>query len=313
MTDFLDLSTVDPEASVVLTVGWRTGRKLRLKQMLLGERVTNEFKQVVAGTLDNLAQRDSEIWTPDADLTPETYLTLTTAQLGAAPVLATEHGELTLSQALLAPEALPLLDPHELPAANLELYAITVGDIPGERTAFLRRNNPRRGLRAGRIYTSYRDVLQNIDDPVFGFDRDIDLVFLGDQVHVLSQATFAALFRDQEALAGQIPSWTAVLGDHVPLEAAGRDRLNQRALRDSRIARRLESIVTRGHLADVSIDELRDKMTEVGLDPDAHLDSNGQLSLEDEHISTVLNFLNEDLFYGVITQIGFRADRKAPR
>lgn len=313
MTDPVDLADIDPDASIVLTVGWRTGRKLRLKQMLLGEKVTAEFGEVVAGALETLGQREAEPWSPDADLSPETYLTLTASQLGTAPVLASEHNDLTLSQALLAPEALPLLDPHELPAANLELYAITVGDVPGERAAFLRRNNPRRGLRAGRIYTSYRDVLQNIDDPVFGFDRDIDLVFYGDQVHVLSQATFAALFRDQEALAGQIPGWTESLGQHVPLESAGRERLNQRALRDSRLARRLEAIVTRGHLADVTVDELREKMVEVGLDPSAHLNSNGELSLEDEHISTALNFLNEDLFYGVITQVGFRADRKAPR
>lgn len=308
-----DLSSIDPAGAIALTVGWRSGTKLRLAQIALGAKVAAEFRDLVALTLEDMADRTPEPWTPDAELSPETYLTITTDLLGQAPILHADHEDLTLSEAVLAPEALPMLHPADLPARDLELYAITVGDTPGSRAAFLRRSNPRRGLRAGRVLTSYSDVLVKIEDPIFGFDLIVDLVFVGDDVHVLSPNTFSRLFRDQEALAAQVPSWTGVIADAVPMSAEGRERLQERALRDGRLSRRLEAIASRGHLPGITAAELRETMTAVGLNPDELLDDQGQLVLQDEHIPQVLYFLNEDLFYGALTSTGFRADRKAVR
>lgn len=313
MNSYVDAGEIDPDDPINLTVGWRSGSKLKLAQMLLGVDVVQQFREVVAETLDIFNQRTPEPWSPEADLTPETYLTLHRDLLGAAPILAAEHGDTTLAEALLAPEGLPVLHPNDLPARDIELYAITVGAVPGARAAFLRRSNPRRGLRAGRLLTSYSDVLTRIDEPVFGFDLAIDLVFVGDQVHVLSQVTFAKLFRDQDALVQQVPTWAAEISSHLPLEVSGRARLEERALRDSRLARRLENIATRGHLEGISEQILREKMVAVALDPELLLNADGELTLEDDHIPQVLHFLNEDLFYGVLTNAGFRADRKAPR
>ncbi|WP_460870314.1 hypothetical protein [Nocardioides pakistanensis] len=281
--------------------------------MVLGEEVVEQFRQLVADTLDSLEERTSEEWSPEADLTPETYLTLNRTLLGEAPLLASEHEDLTFVDALLAPEALPVLPPSDLPARDLELYAITVGSQPGERASFVRRSNPRRGLRAGRLLTSYHDVLARIDAPVFGFDLDIDLILVGDLVHVLSQTTFAKLFRDQETLIGRVPAWTGAVAAHIPMADEGRARLEAKVLRDSRLARRLETIANRGHLEGITTEEIRSKMAVVGLDHEVLINAQGELTLEEEHIPSVLHFLNEDLFHGVLTNAGFRADRKAPR
>jgi hypothetical protein len=286
---------------------------MKLGQVLLGPDVAAPFRDVVGETLEDLSQKTSEPWSPEADQNAETYLTLTRDLLGDAPVLSTEHSDVTFAEALLAAESLPVITPANVPAANLELYALTVGNTPGARAAFVRRSNPRRGLRAGRILTSLHDTLTRIEEPVFGFDLLMDLVLAGDEVHVLSQNTFRALFRDQEALIAQVPRWTSTLAAHIPIAAAGVERLGTKALRDRRVASRLETIVNRGHLDGITQEKLTETMTKVGLDPGVLLNSQGQIEFADEHIPTVLQFLNEDLFYGAITNLGFRADKKAPR
>ena len=286
---------------------------MRLGQVLLGSEVAATFREVIADTLDDMSQRENEAWTPEADQSSETFLTLHQDLLGSAPVLASDLTQPTFAEALLTAEGLPVLTPQSIPAANLELYALTIGNTPGSRAAFVRRANPRRGLRAGRLLTSLSDTLTRIDEPVFGFDLNIDLIFVGERVHVLSQSAFRALFRDQEALAAQVPAWTGDLAGHLPISQAGLDRLAAKAVRDRRIASRLETIVNRGHLDGITSDRIRETMTQVGLDPDVLLTDAGELEFADEHIPTVLQFLNEDLFYGAITNVSFRADKKAAR
>lgn len=132
-------------------------------------------------------------------------------------------------------------------------------------------------------------------------------------MHVLSQVTFAKLFRDQETLIGRVPAWAASVAAHVPMAAEGRARMEAKVLRDGRLARRLETIANRGHLDGITIEEVREKMVAVGLDHEALISDDGELTLEEERIPSVLHFLNEDLFHGVLTNAGFRADRKALR
>lgn len=234
--------------------------------------------------------------------------------LGDAPILAPEHSGASLFEIALSAEALDVLDPNELPAADMGFYVITLGDEPGHRAAFLRRANPRRGLRGGKIWTSYHDVLTRIDEPVFAFDDLVDLVFFEDEALVLSQTAFVALFRSQETLMAQVPRWTSDLSAHVPISGEGIVRLNALAIRNSRAKARLEAIVRRGHLATVSAAVIAEKLVEVGLDVEALINSDGELVFEtDDEAMMALQFLNEDLFVGTLTSTGFRADKKATR
>ena len=309
-----DPTNIDSEASLTLSVGWKSGQKTKLRQLTVGDDVAEALRDVVRATLDNLEERTPENWAPDADLSPETYLTIDSGELGDAPALASEHVSASLFELLVSAESLENLDPNELPAADMGFYVVTIGDDPGHRAAFLRRTNPRRGLRSGKIWTSYHDVLTRIDEPVFAFDDLVDLVFYENQVSVLSQTAFVALFRSQETLAAQVPLWTKDLSTHVSISAEGADRLVALALRNSRAKARLEAIVRRGHLADVSAEVIKTKLEEVGLDVDTLLDEKGQMVFaNDNEAMMALQFLNEDLFVGTLTRTGFRADKKAAR
>lgn len=228
-------------------MGWRSGRKTKLGQLSVGAEVAAVLRDVVSAALADLADRSPEPWAPDADLSQETYLTMHASGLGDAPTLAAEHQGLSLVNALLAAEALPVLHPEELSSPHLGFYAITVGDTPGERALLLRRTNPRRGLKRGRMMTCYSDVLKRIEKPVFAFNELIDLVFLGERVFVLSQTAFIALFRSQETLMAQVAKWTSELAVHVGITKEGQQWLSAKAIRDSRAKTRLEAIVKRGH------------------------------------------------------------------
>lgn len=303
---------INAQATVTLSVGW-TSTRTKLRQVPLSHDVADAFREVLNSTLTDLAARDAQPWAPDADLSPETYLTIIVSELGEKPELVSEHDGATLMDALLAAEDLPVLDRGTLPAGDLSFYAITVGDTAGQRAVFLRRTNPRRGLKRGRIYSIFSDALQTVEEPIFAFDEWMDLVCVGDTVAVLSQTVFAALFRGQDALQKQIPAWTTDLNAAVAIAESGRERLEKRALRDSRIRARLEAIVRRGHLTSVSGETLRGAMETSGLDPDHLIDADGNFVLEDEDIAPVLYFLNEDLFAGALTNTSFRADKKATR
>jgi hypothetical protein len=309
----VDLSGIDPDAALTLVVGWKSGQKMKLRQLTIGSEVETAFREVVTSTLEDLGSREAANWSPEADLSPETFLVISASDLGPSPTLAAEHHDQSLASTLIAAENLEGLAPNDIPAADLAFYAIVVGSVPGHRSAFLRRSNPRRGLKRGRIYTFLSDSLQRIEEPIFAFDGYVDLVFVGDQVCILSHAVFAAIFRDQDTLAAQVPAWASDLQQHVPITDNGRDRLTQRALRDSRLRARLESIVRRGHLPTVTQETIQEAMIGSGMKPEAYIDSDGNLTFEESDIPQILYFLNEDLFTGALTKTGFRADKKAAR
>lgn len=305
------IGDIDLDGALTLSVGWRTGKKLRMAQILVRSDVEMVFRSVVAECIENLEGRASEPWTPEGDLAPETYLTAPVACLGEEPVMAAEHGDQSFGEVVQSAQELAVIAPQDLPKRDLELYVVTVGSDESGRAAFVRRANPRRGLRAGRMLTSFRDVLTRIEDPVFAFDNMVDLVFFDDEVHVLSQVAFSMLFRNQDALRAQIPRWVNAVVESIPFEQQTKQMVIDKALRDTRLARRLETIASRGHLAGISMDHLRAKMQDVGLDPDAMISSNGEILVSEQGIPHLLYFLNEDLFSGVITNQGFRADKKA--
>lgn len=313
MAEPINLSDLDIAGALTLTIGWRSGRKLKLGRVETGRDVDIAFREVINATIEDLETRTPQDWAPDADLTAETYLVIATDQLGDAPVLASEFKDNLLADVLQHAETVPTLDAANLPSADLGFYALTIDQTDGSRVAFLRRNNPRRGLKKANFFAGLRDSLSRIEDPIFAFDGLIDLVFVHDRVALLSSTAFAALFRDQETLTAQVPKWIDELSAHVPIAEAGRERLAERALAVTHLRTRLEAIVTRGHLKDVPHETLRKAMKANDLDPDTLLTSDGELILEEADIQSVLYFLNEDLFYGSITELGFRADKKAAR
>lgn len=297
---------------ITLAVGWTVGKNTKIRQLVLGDDVATEFYQIAVQTCENLKEREAEEWTPDADLTPETFLVFPTDEVNDFPRLTSDHDGKSFLEVLAQSERLEAINPKHLPTGDISFYAIAIGN-PGDRTVFIRRSNPRRGLKRGKIYGMLGDTLQRVEDPIFAFDELIDLVLIGDNLFVLSQTVFAAFFRDQESLAQKIPEWINLLSEHIPLAKESRDCIGEKVTRDSRMKARLEAIVRRNHLATVSTATIRQAMEDNELDAARLLDSSGNLVLEEDDVAPVLYLLNEDLFTGSLTKTGFRADKKAAR
>ena len=304
------VAEVDPYASLTLVVGWRSGPKLKVQQIPVTDDVAGELGRVVESVLHDLESREPERWSAEAIVERETYLRLPVADLGDKPTLARdveEHGALV--DALRAAAALPALGAGKVPAADLLFYAMVVGDDATNRSVFIRRANPRRSLK-GKMMTAFRgEALARVDGPVFGFDEDVDLVVVDDEMLVLSQTAFAQLFRDQQALRALVPAWSKVLSDALPFADGAVDALVEKVLNDSRLRSRLESAATRPL---PTMAALRKAMEDSDIDPEDHIED-GKLVVTPTSVRDLLQVLNEDYFPGVFSGTLYRADRKTQR
>jgi len=88
--------------------------------------------------------------------------------------------------------------------------------------------------------------------------------------------------------------------------------MTMRLRETSVMRRRVQSILKSKYLSTLTIDSLRTKMVERGLDPDK-LISGDSLVLNKETERDVLLFLNEDLWTGDFSGEQYAASRKARR
>ena len=152
--------------------------------------------------------------------------------------------------------------------------------------------------------------LERLEGPTFAFYTNFDLVLSPNWAVVVNQSEFERLFRDAGLVEQHIAEWVAGIGEHLPWAPGAVDALAEVALRDSRIWRRLREINRRGHLATVTIDQVRDYATQMELGVD-DLVVDEQLVFEPDERFTILHLLNEDLFRGPLTQARFEAQRKS--
>lgn len=234
-----------------------------------------------------------------------------TGEYMAVPLRVVQEEDSTVLDLLRRAAALDRLDAAEIPT-RLWFYAAVIGDDPDERVAFVRKTDPHKVARPGKILTTLGDVLSRIDDPVFVLEHRFDLVVLERGLAVINPVAFETLFRGAPGLVRRIPEWARAITDHLPVADGGAERLVEACVRDSRLARRLRAIHEQGHLSSVSIGDLRQEMREQDLDEE-ELISDGELVIDERDPGTLLRLLNEDLFVGGLSGRRFAADRKRVR
>lgn len=234
------------------------------------------------------------------------------AELGSGEVFALD-GEADLGELSLFRDAADrastadAIRPKEL-SVREKFYAVVAGDEA--RIAFVRKSDPQMHHKAGKFYLGGRDTLAVIKGPVFRLFTDFDFVLAPDWAYVLSQHRFEQLFRETGLVAGHITEWVTGVTDHLPIRPDSVDALKQAAARDSRLWRRLRSIHRRGHLADVSIEQVRTYATDMDIEVNKVVEDDKLVFDPDERF-TIMELLNEDLFRGPLTKERFEAQRKA--
>lgn len=202
---------------------------------------------------------------------------------------------------------LPTIPADELDQ-RIALYAVVAG--AGDRIGLFKRSDPRIGYQGKRTFLAILDErLERLEGPTFAFYTSFDLVLAPDWALIASQTEFERLFRDAGLVEQHINEWVTGIGQFLPWAPGSVDALAEVARRDSRIWRRLREINRRGHLTDVTIDQVRNYAAEMDLEID-HLIENDQLKFDPDERFTTLHLLNEDLFKGPLSEERFEAQRK---
>lgn len=235
-----------------------------------------------------------------------------TAELDSGEVFLIEDEETLTDLEPLYGVAANTADLQTIPVDELDqriaLYAVVVGEE--ERIALLKRSDPRIGYRGKRTFLAVLDErLERLEGPTFAFYTSFDLVLAPEWALIVSQSEFERLFRDAGLVEQHIDEWVTGIEQHLPWAPGSVDLLGEVARRDSRIWRRLREINRRGHLADVTINQVRDYATQMNLEIE-HLIEDDQLRFDPDERFTTLHLLNEDLFKGPLSEKRFEAQRK---
>ncbi len=205
-----------------------------------------------------------------------------------------------------------------LPAERLadfafQFYAAVVRSRPTARTAFVRKTNPAKVLRRGRMVFAYGDRLRSTEDPLLLLDDWFDLVVATDGIAVLDQGVFEQLFRDIQVLNERYPDYAKAFST-LELDQDQIDTLVERCRRNFGLGNRLRQIFESGHLAsgNVSMSHVTTEINKLGLPREALL-KGGRLGFSGADADAILKLLNDDLFIGGLSGVSCEAGIKARR
>lgn len=293
-------STIDL-SSLTLIVGWRRGKTIEVRRVDTTEEVADELGSACRSAIERLNSLEQKRWTPEAASEAEEYLFVPSDSLDENSAIIEALRQSPINQ----------ISAQDVPDLNLLFYAMAVGK-PDRRVFFIRKHNPRRGI-SKRLITFFRNRLEKIDDPLFVFDYEVDLVLDPDAgLAILSLGVYNLFFKNAPEALEMIPGKVQSIAAALPMTETSMKYLGDRATTDTRVRRRLESIVSRDHLRNVTIDSLREYIADQGFNPDDYITDN-ELDIEKADVANVLKILNEDLFTGGLTGESFEASRKSAR
>ncbi len=272
--------------------------RLAGSKLVLGDDAAEAFREQCRNVLDTMAAGTAVPYSGGAELADDQFFVIddreTLEELAAVAELRDSI------------ETLPLIRPADLDV-TVQLYAIAAGD--DDRILFVRRANPRIPFGSGRFLAIGRERLTRVGQPVFSFSARFDFVIGDGWVVVLDQSAFERVLRQVGLVEKNVSGWIEGITRHLPMPADDVDQLRKVAMQDSRTWRRLREIEHRGHLAGVSLDQVRAYAAFVGLDPDAVVAGDG-LRFDPAQRFSFLHLLNEDLYKGQLTDKLFEAQRK---
>lgn len=296
------LEEIDARLSeaLTLTVGRMADDKIEARHLALDNDAAEGLRDQCRLALNRISEGAAASYTATAELDAGQFFVIdddeTLGELSAFRRLVDSLG------------AIPQLPADELDLA-IKLYGVAIGN-GSDRILFVRRTNPRLPHKAGKFWAIAQERLTRIEGPVFTFSADFDFILGPTWAVVLDQKSFEILFRQIGIVEKHVSMWIKGITDHIPMSTASVESLREVALRDSRTWRRLRDIEHRGHLANVTLDQVWKYAGGVGLDP-AKVVVNGELVFDPTDRFGFLQLLNEDLYRGPLTDEAFESQRKS--
>lgn len=289
--------------SLTLIVGWRKGKKLEARRVSIHKDVANELRKAATRTVTEIVARTPRDFAPEGQLEEDQCFVVLKGEVDV---------DAQFRSVVSKSSTLKLLNSSDVGGRAFLFYGVVIGDDLDGRTAFVRLWNLQRGAKSGRFWSIFSDTLTKIEDPVFLFDTQFDVVLAEDGIAVLRQGTFETLFRDVALIYKDLPKYVQSLDSALPLAEDGAARLLARCTTNSRLAKKIRAIAERGHMNTVTISMVRKEIKRQKLD-ETKLIRKGKLVFDDVDPYTLLKLINEDLFVGGLTETPFEADRKSVR
>jgi hypothetical protein len=300
----LAFEEIDPEGPIALVVVWPRGNGYDGGYVKIEDEVAAHLRRACANTIAKFGDREPREYFADMQLEDEEFLYVNDEDL---------VGDSAVADYVLPAVRLQTVNSRSLPSRRIALYAAVLG-TGEDMVAFVRKSNPRNGVRSGSLLGSLGNTLTKIDKPIFTLDDHFDLILDEAGITALSQNTFEVLFRDTPSLQQRIPEWIEAIGDtNHPFADDGAERLAKRCQTDGRLRKRVRNIAERGHLARVGPDRIREHLRDLRMNEGDFLTEADELLLDDADPFRLVYLLNEDFFKGGLTDVSFRSDRKAPR
>lgn len=287
-------------ASLTLVVGQTSKDGVDTRRVLLGNGAADTFREQAQAAAERIAAGSPTPYTASAELEDGAYFLLndeaSLRELAELRALVRDVGDIGL------------VSPRDLDSA-IRLYAVGLG-AGQDQVALIRRTDPRLAVKSGRFLAIAKERLERVDEQVFTFSSDFDLVIAHDWAVVLNQTAFERLARETGIIERHVKTWITGITRHLLMDENSVGLLQKTALRDSRTWRRLRDIERRGHLATVTIEEVAAYAELVDLDP-ADIVRDGVLHFDPSNRFGFLHLLSEDLYKGALTGERFESQRKA--
>jgi hypothetical protein len=307
MTDeHKDWSAVVFQPGAELIVGWRAARRrLDAVAMELSAKVAEEVHAMCRTTLDRLASMFPRPYDGFPYIeTNEEYLSVPTKHMrrGSAPGRDRpedgEPAELPDLERLIATPGVQPISREELRAGRYLFYAaICTERDSGQRIGFVRQSDPHRIAKAGGFLALLgREGLQHLEDPVFVFEADFDLVVAPGEIAVFHFEAFNRMFADLNVLVAAAPVNAKLIADVVgQMTPAAIGALTAAAAARPSLARRLQRLARDGSVPILTPKDLSMALTKHGLDP-ALVVADDEITFGTDQASAFLDLI-EQLYY----------------
>lgn len=297
---------VDLTAAPTLLVAWRRGRNAEGRCVKAGSEVIAALTSYAQDAMTTVQSGGGRLYDPDDE------------QDNECSFLTTNRGEL-LDTALLKQiergASLEQISSDELRRRPIALYALVIGEDVERRISFVHNRSPVQLARKGLVGGIFDDTLTRIESPILAFDRYFDVIIGPSDVFILNQKGFEALFKESEAVLAKTNEWVEQLSECLPLADGSKEWLSGRLRSNSLLRRKVLSVLKRPYVTKLSMDVLRQKMSERNLDA-TELIVDGQVVLNGDVKGAekdLLQLLNEDLWTGDFSGEQYAASRKSRR
>lgn len=290
-----------------LVIGTGDNRSVRVSSIAISEGVAERFKDIASDTFSFVNNGNKVDWSIEAEIDNESFLVLDDLNtLGDTPRVDREPLMCCLQTGFSRFQTSEVKD---IKFSRVFFYAVYLELDGGDDCILIKKSNPTKYMKKGRFYTFAGDELEMVEQNILSFENDFDFMLVRGELYVFSQAAFSMMFRGQKDLSERSNKWVTDLSNQIDIDPDTVKNLKKKVESNSFSARKIESILSRGHLIRKNVNDLQPLMSEHGLDYSDFI-HNGKIKCDMDKVSELLGFLNEDLFTGSISSTNFIASRK---